>query len=410
MEQLDLAEKLYHRLEKPLGAVPGKLAVAEFLGRHERTKDALDICEPLWKDARELERVAVTCIGILFGSNNKPLTPDLVQLNRVAGWFEQATARPKALEAMVLQVQVERARKQIDRAVNLIHEFTDPPNTTPEILGTLADLAEKMEQFDLAEKLYRRLAALPGISVQGKLVSAAFLGRHEHTKDALDICEPLWKDTREIERVAVTCIGILFGSNNNPYAPDPMQLNRVAGWFAQATAEPKARTAMVLQVRIERARKGIDQAVKLIRAFTAPADTTPEILGTLADLAEKMEQFDLAEKLYRRLAALLGISVQGKLVSAAFLGRHEHTKDALDICEPLWKDARELERVAVTCIGILFGSDDKPHIPDPVQLHRVAGWFAQATARPPNARMDPGLAGPDRASPQANRPGRETDP
>ena len=59
---------------------------------------------------------------------------------------------------------------------------------------TLADLAEKMEQFDLAETLYRRMEKLPGTGVQGKLVLAEFLGRRERTKDALDMCEPLWKD------------------------------------------------------------------------------------------------------------------------------------------------------------------------------------------------------------------------
>ena len=255
----------------------GKLVSAAFLGRHERTKDALDICEPLWKDARELERVAVTCIGILFGSDNKPLTPDPVQLDRVAGWFAQATARPKALEAMVLQVQVERVRKRIDQAVKLIQAFTAPADTTPQVLRGLAELAEKMEQLDLAEKLYHRLEKPLG-AVPGKLAVAEFLGRHERTKDALDICEPLWKDARELERVAVTCIGILFGSNNKPFTPDPVQLNRVAGWFAQATARPKSLRTMVLQVQIELARKQIDQAVKLIQAFTAPADTTPELL------------------------------------------------------------------------------------------------------------------------------------
>ena len=123
-----------------------------------------------------------------------------------------------------------------------------------------------MGQFDIAEKLYRRLAAgLPVTEVQGKLDLAEFLGRRERTKDALDICEPLGKDTREIERVSIPCIGILFGSDNKPHTPDPVQLDRVAGWFAQATAQPKTLATMVLRVRIERARKRIDQAVKLIR-------------------------------------------------------------------------------------------------------------------------------------------------
>ena len=35
----------------------------------------------------------------------------------------------------------------------------------------------------------------------------------------------------------------------------------------------------------------------------------------------------------------------------------------------------------MTCIDILFGSDDNPRTPEPAQIDRVAGWFEQAMAQ-----------------------------
>ena len=69
---------------------------------------------------------------------------------------------------------------------------------------------------------------------------------------------------------------------------------------------------------------------------------------------------------------------------AAFLGRRDRVKDALDICEPLWTNVREVEVLGVTCINILFGSNDHPRTPEPAQINRVVGWFDQAIAQAPN--------------------------
>ena len=91
-----------------------------------------------------------------------------------------------------------------------------------------------MERFELAEGLYRRIAGSG--DARGKLRLAAFLGRRDRVKDALDICEPLWTSIREVEVVGVTCINILFGSSDHPRTPEPAQINRVVGWFDQAIA------------------------------------------------------------------------------------------------------------------------------------------------------------------------------
>ena len=76
---------------------------------------------------------------------------------------------------------------------------------------------------------------------EGKLPLAAFLGRRRSSvKEALEICEPLWTDVREVEAVGITCVKVLFGSDDHPRTPEPAQINRVAGWFDQAIAQAKS--------------------------------------------------------------------------------------------------------------------------------------------------------------------------
>ena len=142
--------------------------------------------------------------------------------------------QPNVLGALVLQVEIHRIRKEIDKATNLIQVFADRSNSNPQVLEVLADLAEKMERFELAEGLYRRIAGSG--DARGKLLLAAFLGRRDRVKDALDICEPLWTSIRDVEVLGVTCINILFGSSDHPRTPEPAQINRVVGWFDRAIA------------------------------------------------------------------------------------------------------------------------------------------------------------------------------
>ena len=142
--------------------------------------------------------------------------------------------QPNVLGTLVLQVEIHRIRKEIDKATNLIQVFADRSNSNPQVLEVLADLAEKMERFELAEGLYRRIAGSG--DARGKLLLAAFLGRRDRVKDALDICEPLWTSLREVEVLGVACINILFGSSDHPRTPEPAQINRVVGWFDRAIA------------------------------------------------------------------------------------------------------------------------------------------------------------------------------
>jgi cellulose synthase operon protein C len=140
--------------------------------------------------------------------------------------------QPNVLGTLILQVEIHRVRKEIDKATNLIQVFASRSNLNPQVLEVLADLAEKMGRFEFAEELYRRVAQ--SSDARGKLLLAGFLGRRDRIKDALDTCEPLWKSIRDVEVLGVACINILFGSSDHPRTPEPAQINRVMGWFDHA--------------------------------------------------------------------------------------------------------------------------------------------------------------------------------
>jgi tetratricopeptide (TPR) repeat protein len=177
--------------------------------------------------------------------------------------------QPTMLGTVLIQVKLDQARNQLDEAEKRIRAFADYPDLTPQTLEALADEAEKLGRFELAKQLYDRRQAMPDV-LRGKVRLAAFLGRRGLAKEALDICEPLWANTRDFKVVAAQCIDILFGANS-PRAYAPEQLNRVGGWLDRALA----------QAQNERS-------------------TTSLLLVGLANVREQQGRYQDAETLYRR--------------------------------------------------------------------------------------------------------------
>ena len=79
---------------------------------------------------------------------------DLTEAQELVDAIKQL--QPNVLGTLVLQVELHRVRNEIDQATELIQVFADRPNSLPQVLDVLADLAERMEQFELAEELFRR--------------------------------------------------------------------------------------------------------------------------------------------------------------------------------------------------------------------------------------------------------------
>jgi len=172
--------------------------------------------------------------------------------------------QPDSLETLILEVKLNRVRNRLEESRKLIKAFADRPHLIPAVQATLANLADELGQFKLAERLYRQLAALPTDS-RGKIMLALFLGRHGHTKDALDICEPLWANPGDIQGVVETCIDVLLVSSKSE--PDPVQLDRVSGWLEQALKQKPELTLLLV---------------------------------ALANLRGRQERYQEAEDLYRR--------------------------------------------------------------------------------------------------------------
>ena len=134
-------------------------------------------------------------------------------------------------------MEVYRARNQLDKAVDLIQTAAKRSDLAPIAIRSLADLAEKLDRFDIAEQLYRRYAALPNPQ-DGKIVLAQFLGRRGHVKEALDLCEPLWANPRTVELAA----SYLRRSDHALQTPiHGRSTGSQAGWSKRSNRKPTPR-------------------------------------------------------------------------------------------------------------------------------------------------------------------------
>ena len=83
---------------------------------------------------------------------------DLTEAQLVVDELKQL--QPEQLNTLKLQVEVYKARKQLDKAADLIQTAAKRSDLQPIAVRTLAELAETLDRFDIAEPLYQRYAAL----------------------------------------------------------------------------------------------------------------------------------------------------------------------------------------------------------------------------------------------------------
>ena len=198
----------------------------EYRGVNFRTKNA--------RDLESLKRRPVYLIRFAEGALRNYRDPkDLTEVQELVDELQQIL--PQAITTLALRAELYRAQKLPEKAAELIREQAGRTDWTPPALATLARLAEKQNQLELAKQLYERLAEIP-TAPGGKLELAKFLGRHHKIKDALDVCEKLWPTSREPEVLAATCIEVLYSDDS----VDPANLNRVSSWIEQALEKSAA--------------------------------------------------------------------------------------------------------------------------------------------------------------------------
>jgi cellulose synthase operon protein C len=223
---------LLARLEEISGNWPQALKV--YRDVNLRTKNPRDL------EALSHRLVYLTQFGVSLLRNHKASDDqDLTEAQSLVDELKQH--QPDQPDTLNLQVEVYQARNQIDNAVDLIQTSAKRSDLTPIAVITLAGLAEKLGRLDIAEPLYRRYAALLN-SRDGAIVQARYFGRQGQIKDALNLCEPLWANPENFERVAAACIEIVTSSND---PPDQVQIDRVAGWLEQAIKQKRDSTLLL---------------------------------------------------------------------------------------------------------------------------------------------------------------------
>ena len=198
---------------------------------------------------------------------------------------ELAKYQPNALETLSLQVDVYRARNQVEKAVELIQASAQRPNLQPAAFLALASLADKLGRADVAEPLFRQYASLPN-NPDGAVALALFLGRRGRMREALDVVAPLWAHGIDADKLSAACLDVLSSSEKRA---DSSQFDRIAGWLETAIKEKKGTPLLVFNlasIRSEQMR--YDDARSLYQSVIkqAPGSAlTPTIVNRLLAMA-----------------------------------------------------------------------------------------------------------------------------
>jgi cellulose synthase operon protein C len=198
---------------------------------------------------------------------------------------ELAKHQPNALDTLVLRIDILRARNQVDQALELIQTAALRPKLAPVALKTLADLAEKLNHADVAEKLYRQYAA-PANNADGALALALFLGRQGRIDEALELVAPVWDQTPNADIVSAACLE-LIASPGKP--PTPLQYDQIAGWMERAIKEKKGSVVVefnLASVRSEQLRYDEARAIYAKVIKQAPESAlAPQVINKLLGLS-----------------------------------------------------------------------------------------------------------------------------
>ncbi len=172
---------------------------------------------------------------------------------------------PNLLSAVLLEARVAKAKDQPGKAEELLEAPAKDPKVSDSARQTLAREAEDLGLTDLAERLLQEAFNRSDIP-QNRLALASFRGRHGRVKEALDLCEPLWKQEGASEAMVRRLSDIVFSSTGKN---DQAQVDRLAGWMEGAIKQK-------------------------------PDSNSSTLMMSLANLRERQGKFQDAEELYRR--------------------------------------------------------------------------------------------------------------
>ncbi len=140
LDHLEVADRLYRQYAEQPKIPDGTITLAQFLGRHGQVKEALDLLAPLWGEGGNTETAASACARVIATSDK---TADDTQLERVAGWLDQAIKQNENLVQLVLmladacakQRRLDDAQALYRQALERIAESTLSPSDKSKTLA-----------------------------------------------------------------------------------------------------------------------------------------------------------------------------------------------------------------------------------------------------------------------------------
>ena len=153
IDKPELAEEINKKYAGLSNVLKDKYPLVVFLSRHNRLKDALDVCEPFWANPSDRENAAIYC------SEAVGLSP---------------TTDPQ---------QLERAAAMVDKALGAAE--TQNLTSTPTLLCALGSIRERQERFSDAELLYKRAIEKGNIAVAYNNLAWLMALRNEGAEAAL---------------------------------------------------------------------------------------------------------------------------------------------------------------------------------------------------------------------------------
>jgi len=131
-----LAETLLRQLVEKSDRPQNRLALAKFLGRHGRVKEAIDLCEQRWNATTNPEELVVGTMEVLSSSNPDS---DKTQFERVAGWMEKwLEKQPKSLRLAIALAGLRERQGRFQEAETLYAQCVEKRPDNAIVLNNLA--------------------------------------------------------------------------------------------------------------------------------------------------------------------------------------------------------------------------------------------------------------------------------
>ena len=141
---------------------------------------------------------------------------------------------------------------------------------------------------------------------------------------------------------------------------------------------PESPMTRAVEARLAIATGDRETAVAAARKLMPAADPTGEQAEQLTTTAKLFEDLGFAKAADKLLAQLAGLSADGVLTRAAFLGRQMRTGEALDLLEQVWEKV-PLERLMQVALEAVRDGED------PAAADRIDGWFTKAIRKDPES-------------------------